>query len=369
VSTLHTLRLLVTGFVSDWRSLSLSSLLYPHRAEAQLLLLGFLAVSLLLLVARLTFGRRTTRNRVVLPALSDSMSRAGAAWLTHLPLLCALTGLPFLVLAVADPSAPFVRRETTYPGRRICLTIDASDSMISPFRTETLTLGAKSATDTAFLTTVAAAERFVQMREQGNYRDLLALVEFGSEAYVVTPFTNDYDNILLSLSLIGDPREFAAFPDQRTLIARAIEESVELFKRFNFLDAAGNLLVIFSDGEDTLAAAHGRSLDDIIHSAVESGVPVYFVRMNYDKTIGQEIPDAMWIDAVKQTGGKFFAASDERSLLAAIREIDQVSGGTVKLTDYGAQSSRFELFAIAALFCFVLAATAKLAVPQLQKFP
>ena len=38
---------------------------------------------------------------------------------------------------------------------------------------------------------------------------------------------------------------------QQTLIAKGIEESVELFKAFKYLDATGNLLVIFSDGEDT----------------------------------------------------------------------------------------------------------------------
>ena len=54
---------------------------------------------------------------------------------------------------------------------------------------------------------------------KGKYRDLIALIEFGDEAYVVTPFTTDYDNILLSLSLIGDWTEFMKFPDQGTTIA------------------------------------------------------------------------------------------------------------------------------------------------------
>ena len=45
----------------------------------------------------------------------------------------------------------------------------------------------------------AAADRFVRLRMKERYRDLMALVEFGNEAYVVTPFTNDYDNILMSL--------------------------------------------------------------------------------------------------------------------------------------------------------------------------
>jgi hypothetical protein len=159
------------------------------------------------------------------------------------------------------------------------------------------------------------------------------------------------------------------FPDQRTQIARAIEESVELFKAFKFLDASGNLLVILSDGEDTNAAAHGRPLDDIMQSAVDAGVPVYFVRMNYDLKQGEHIPDDLWIHAVEKSGGRFFAASDERSLLAAIEEIDQVSAGTIQVKEYSSQRPRFAIFALLAVLCFTVALVSKLFVPGFQKFP
>ena len=180
------------------------------------------------------------------------------------------------------------------------------------------------------------------MRMSGQYRDLLALVEFGANAYVVTPFTNDYDNLLVSLSLIGEPHEFALFPDQQTLIAKGIDEAVALFKAFKFLDASGNLLLIFSDGEDTNAVVNGRPLDDIIRGAIDAGVPVYFVRTNYNKAEGDPaVPDKLWSEAVRKTGGKFFAASDERTLLAAINEIDHVAAGTIHVTEYGTARPRF----------------------------
>ena len=92
--------------------------------------------------------------------------------------------------------------------------VDASMSMRIPFTAATL--NRRAATDGTFFTTVAAAERFVHLRMKGRYRDLVALVEFGNEAYVVTPFTHDYDNILLSIGLIGDPTEFGLFPDRGT---------------------------------------------------------------------------------------------------------------------------------------------------------
>ncbi len=87
----------------------------------------------------------------------------------------------------------------------------------------------------------------------------MALVEFGDQAYVITPFTTDYENILFSMSLIGDWTEFMAFPDQGTVIANAIDQSVGLFRAFDVLDAAGNAMVIFTDGIDAEVTEDGRS--------------------------------------------------------------------------------------------------------------
>jgi hypothetical protein len=349
----------------EWRALTVHNLQFTHRSESWLLLIAFAAFSIVLLVGRFAAGRRPGRNQVMVPAVLGSMPRSAAATpMIHVPLFLFLTGLPFLGLALADPHTPLVRREASYPGRRICLTIDASNSMTSPFRADKLA----TSTNGAFFTTVAAAERFVQMRKNGSYRDLIGLVEFGANAYVVTPFTTDYDNVLVSLSLISDPREFSLFPDQQTLIGAAIEQSVELFRTFKFLDAAGNLMVIFSDGEDTNAVVHGRSLDDIIRSAVVAQIPVYFVRTNYNLQRGG-LADSLWIPAVEKTGGKFYAASDEPSLLAAIEDIDKQSAGTIRAVEYSAEQPRFGVFALIAATFFLLAIASKLTVPYFQRFP
>jgi hypothetical protein len=239
--------------------------------------------------------------------------------------------------------------------------------MRTPFKAEHL--NQRAATDAAFFTTVAAAQRFVQMRMAKGYKDLLALIEFGNEAYVVTPFTNDYDNILLSISLIGDPIEFSLFPDQGTIIAKAIDQAIGIFKAFNFLDAAGNVMVIFSDGEDTRAIVEGRTLDQIVQASIDAKIPVYLVRTNYDRGRGKVIPDAMWIPAIEKTGGRFYAADSEAALLAAIADIDKISAGTIQTRLYSSQQSRFAVFAFAAAACWAAAVALKLTVPAFQKLP
>ena len=337
-----------------------------RRDTAQLAVIALVGLVLILLAWRTASRRRIGREGLSLPSLLRH-STSNLAWLRHAPLVPFAAGLPFIVLALADPFTPLLTDNTSFPGRRISLMIDASTSMTTTFKTETLDTLSKSGQ--VFFTTVAAAERFVQLRRAGRYRDLMALVEFGDQAYVITPFTSDYDNILLSIALIKDPVEFARFPNRGTLIARALEQSLDLFKAFEFLEASGNLMVIFTDGEDTTAILSGRRLDDILKSAIDNRIPLYFVRTNYDKREGELIPDASWRAAVEKTGGKFYAVSDEASLLRAIADIDRVAAGAIQVRRYTSQRPQYAVFTLIAVALWTFAAGIKLLLPQFQRVP
>jgi hypothetical protein len=148
-----------------------------------------------------------------------------------------------------------------------------------------------------------------------------------------------------------------------------VEQSVELFKAFKFLDASGNLLVIFTDGEDTHAVINGLPLDEIMRRAVDARIPVYFVRANWGLGAGKMIADKLWMEAVTKTGGKFYAASDETTLRRAVQEINAVATGTISVRQYANQEARFPMFTELALVCWVLAAALKLSVRYFQKLP
>jgi len=361
MTSLTDLRTFINGSIAEWQNLHISELQFMHR-EVRLLLAGAVGLLLVLLIARSAMGHKG--GRIALPALPASLRGPSGTVLTQVPMLLFLCGLLLFVLALADPHTAFISREVSYPGRRIAVVVDASSSMRRGF------IDNRKQTKAVFYTTVEAARRFVEQRIAGKYRDLMALVEFGNEAYVVTPFTNDYDNILLSISLIGDPVEFSVFPDAgNTVIGQAVQQSVDLFKAFKFLDAAGNLLVIFTDGEDTHAVVNGISLDEIMKGAVDARIPVYFVRANWGVEAGKLISDNLWIDAVAKTGGRFYAATDENTLRQAVNEINQVSVGTIAVRQYANQQPRFAMFAGATLGFWILAAALKLLVPHFQRLP
>lgn len=353
--------------LAEWQNVRLADLQFWHAGDGRLVVFGMVALAAFVLVARSFLVRQPGRHRLMVPAILSTVGRSYLGFVRHLPLLFFAAGVPFLALAVADPFTSLVSSEVSYPGRRIAVMIDASTSMRTPFKAAHLNQRAE--TDATFFTTVAAAERFVRLRMGQHYRDLMALIEFGNEAYVVTPFTNDYDNILLSISLIGDPVEYSLFPDQGTIIAQAIEQGVGLFKAFNFLDASGNIMVLFSDGEDTRVQVGDKTLDEILQNSIDNKIPVYMVRTNYERERGKVIPDEIWIPAIEKTGGRFYAADNEDALLAAIADIDKVAAGTISTRQYTSQTPRFAFFALGAAACFMAASALKLTLPHFQKVP
>src|SRR5262249_5617285 len=185
--------------ILEWRNTRTGDMLFGHHGKALLALVGVIGLCVAVLIIRAMARRRAGRTQVALPAVLDWGQSSWLSIVRHGALLLLLCGLPFFVLALADPQSTLTQEQVSYPGRRIALMIDASSSMMARF--PAAHLNAKAPNEATFFTTVAAAEAFVKQRMAGKYHDLIGLVEFGDEAYVVTPFTTDYDNILLSMSL------------------------------------------------------------------------------------------------------------------------------------------------------------------------
>lgn len=359
---------LVRETILEGQRLRLEDLQFIRADAARLITLGILALAAAALAWRLLAARRPERGRLALPALLAFARPSHWSLLRHGALAVALAGLVCFAVALADPVTALVQRETTYPGRRISLMIDASSSMLASLPAKQLAVkGAPN--DAMFFTTVGAARYFLERRMKGPYRDLVSLVEFGDQAYVITPFTTDYENVLLSISLIGDWNEFMTFPDQGTIIARAIDQSVRLFKAFDFLDAAGNVMVIFTDGVDAEVTEDGRSAFDVLREAQRAKIPVYFIRVGANRQARQAIPDDVWRAAVARTGGRFYAAGDEATIVRAIDQIDRESQGDISLRQYSRQQEHFAPFTLAAVALWGVAALMRLAVPYFDKFP
>ena len=287
------------------------------------------------------------------------------AFVRHAPFALFLAGMPFLCLALADPYTSLSAKQVSYPGRRIEVIIDASLSMLSPFTGQQL----KTQSDTAFSTNMAAAEFFIRTRMRGKYRDLIALEEFGNESYVVTPFTSDYQNLLLSLKMISDVNEWQRFPDQGTIIMKAIDNGVDLFKAFDFLKSSGNIMVIFSDGQDNNVQVGAMTLDQVLRKAVDNHVPVYMIRTAYARGLYDVIPDTVWKKAIDATGGRFYPAANQETIMQAIKEIDAAATGRVDVREYAVRQPRYSRFALMAVLLWMAAIAMQMTFRTFRTFP
>ncbi len=358
---------LVAATWAEWADLRLDRLLFSESATARQVVLALIGLAAIFVVIR-SFGNRNPANRrMALPAIVTKPGWSRASLSRHGALMLALAGLPFFVIALSDPRTTLTRSETTFPGRRIALLIDASSSMLSALPSSTLAKGAPN--NAAFFTTVGAARYFIERRMAGKYRDLMALVEFGDDAYVITPFTTDYENILLSTTLIGDWNEFMAFPDQGTVVAKAVEQAVGLFQAFDYLDAAGNLMVIFTDGADADVLENGKTVDDVLAEAQRAKIPVYLIKIGGNIQNKRSVADELWIGAVKKTGGEFFSGADEATIIRSIQAIDRRAAGTIEMKQYSTERPRYAVFALTAAALWCAALLLRFTVPTFQTFP
>ena len=355
----------VRALLNEWLRTRWGDLQFTDARTALLVFVVLAAIAGVVLFARLMLGTRAGRTHITLPALVPGMRRSPLSMTRHLPLLLCVAGLPFFGIALADPHTGFTREEVSYPGRRIALLVDASTSMVMQFKTERM----KTQGEATFFTAVAGAEQFIRRRMRGPYRDLVALIQFGNQAYVVTPFTTDYENILLSIRLISDPREWGRFSDWGTTIIEGIDQGTQLFKTFSFVNASGNLMVVFTDGRDSDLQPKGRPLENLVAEARTWKIPVHMVRTAYNRREGEVVQDKIWRATVEKTGGRFYAAYDEESIGRALREIDRLSPGRIDVREYSVQRPRFAGYALVATALWLAAALLKLGFGVFRTFP
>jgi len=351
--------------LEEWRGAAWDDLTFADPERAVLVCAVLVAVAVLAILVQLMRRRQAGRTHIVLPAVLSGMQRSPFAMLRHLPVLLFAAGVPFFAIALADPQSGFMREEVSQPGRRIAILVDASTSMVMAFKTTDF----KAQGDATFFAAVAAAETFVRRRMDGPYRDLLALIQFGNEAYVVTPFTNDYENVLLSLSLVSDPREWGRFSDWGTTIIEGIDRAIDLFKTFQFINASGNLMVVFTDGRDSELNRQERPLERLVVEARQLKIPVHMVRTAFGRREGDILQDSIWRTMVERTGGRFYPAYDEESLRRALVEIDRLAPGRIDTKHYTVSQPRYAGYVLVALLLWLSAALLKLSVGMFRTFP
>jgi len=190
--------------------------------------------------------------------------------------------------------------------RDLILAIDISGSMNQPdFR----------ASDGATMTRLDGVKKVIDgfiSRRQG---DRVALILFGSKAYIQAPFTQDLKvaRVLLDQAAVG-------MAGQQTVIGDTIGLAT---KTFEASSAQQKLVILLTDGNDTASRVPPLHAADIAH---QRGIVVYTIGVGDPKTTGEERVDLGVLQQVADTtGGRFFRAEDGTQLETIYADIDRLA--------------------------------------------
>jgi Ca-activated chloride channel family protein len=296
----------------------------PGRASA----VGYSSVELLRAVA----GERRTRWGRFVPALR---------WL----------GAALLVVALARPSIERRNAEVDASGVDVMLAVDVSGSMQA--RDMAVADSAEP------ISRLDAAKRVVGQFIAARPNDRIGLVAFAGEPFLASPLTLDHDWVLQNLARL-DPSQLS----DGTAIGSAIATGT---RRLDAQGAKSKILVVLTDGQNNagkiqpaVAAEAAKALGVKIYaigvgSSGEAMMPVTDAQGRQQLVAAKvDVDEAGMTKVADVTGGKFYRATDTRSLADVYAEIDRFEKTTRSIKSFSRRDERFAWFAVAGL-CLALA--------------
>ena len=249
-----------------------------------------------------------------------------------------------IIFALARPRLSDTIRESKTEIVDILLVIDQSSSMLAqdfkPNRLE----AAKE-----------VAKKFIKDREG----DRLGLIVFAGEPYIQCPLTRDI-NVLLEFT---DEIEIIDQEHDGTAIGMAIANSIN---RLRESDTKSKTIILLSDGSnnqgelDPITAAGLAAKFDIKIYTVAAGthgLAPYPVTDAWGRQIIQKVQVDVDEESLKEiaiiTGGQFFRATDNKSLLKVYEDIDALERTEIEVKEYQNYTELYSWFTIPAAFASI----------------
>jgi Ca-activated chloride channel family protein len=228
-----------------------------------------------------------------------------------------------IVVALARPQwvGDAVTREVS--ARDLILAIDISGSMEqSDFRTS----------DGATLTRLDGVKRVIKDFIARRRGDRVALILFGTKAYVQVPFTQDLQTAaqLLEQTQVGMAGQQTAIGDTIGLAIKTLEGS----------RAKQKLLILLTDGNDTASKMPPDRAADI---ARRHGIRIHTVAIGDVNARGEETVDVAALQKVADaTGGRTFFGQDQKQLAGIYATLDSITPANQKTLSWRPKRELFQ---------------------------
>lgn len=265
-------------------------------------------------------------------------------WGRHLPFALALLALSAMIVALARPQSTLSSQEVSTEGIDIVISMDISGSMLAEdLKPNRLEASKNVAID------------FISERPN----DRIGLVTFSGESFTQSPLTTDH---AVLKNLFKDVKN--GLIEDGTAIGMGLATAVN---RLRESDAKSRVVILLTDGFNNAGSIPPLTAAEI---AREFGVRVYTVGLGTNgkapfpfktgfgtiayQNVEVKIDENTMKEIAKLTGGKYFRATNTRSLTAIYEEIDQLEKSKIEVTEYRRKKEEFFPFALASVLLLVI---------------
>lgn len=264
--------------------------------------------------------------------------------LALLPKVLKALAISLFVVALARPQLALKEEKVTAEGIDIMLALDVSSSMLTQdFKPNRLEVSKY------------VADEFVKKREH----DRVGLVLFSGESYTQCPLTTDHRVVSDFLQSV----EVGALEDG-TAIGMGLATAVNRMKNST---TKSKIVILLTDGVNNQGYIDPSTASEI---ATQMDVRVYTIGVGtdgyaygpvgkrngkyvFDRTRGQ-IDEGLLKQIAKDTGGKYYRAIDEQSLLNIYAEIDVLEKTKIEVSVYKRYEELFRKFGLFGLISLLL---------------
>lgn len=282
----------------------------------------------LLLPTALILGWLSYRRQGTILFSDLSLLPSGASWrsrLAWLPNFFLALSLFSMIVALAGPWRPAGKKQISKEGISIVMVLDTSMSMAALDLDQSQKLSRLDVVKNVFAD-------FVQGNDNlpGRYSDEIGLVTFASFADTQSPVSLDHRSLLEvadSIQITEDRNESG------TNIAAGIDVGVV---RLEKAQGKSKVLILLTDGvhnepsaspSDAAAFAKKNNIRIYTIGAGTNGLAPFpmkdpFTGETIVRPVQVEIDEKLLTEIAEETGGKYFRATDERSLRDIYKQID-----------------------------------------------
>lgn len=274
-----------------------------------------------------------------------SARKSVKAKLRHLLFVFRLVAVALVIIALARPQSGATEEEVITEGIDIILSMDVSSSMLAEDFKPNNRLGAAK----------LVAKDFVN----GRSNDRIGLVVFAGKSFTQCPLTIDYGILLNFLEQIH-----IGMVEDGTAIGMAIANCVN---RLRDSKAKSKVVILLTDGRNNRG-----QLDPITAARVAQtmGVRIYTIGAGKrgealypveDPIFGKryvhmpvEIDEDVLTQIADITGGKYFRATDKRSLERIYAEIGEMEKTKIEVKEFTRYTELFVPYLLIAILVFLL---------------